>query len=761
MQFNLKNLRERKGLSQAELAIAMNEKWQAAHPDEPNRFNSDMIIRMEKDPDRISLEALMIIIQVFGVTLDQLLRPEISRLPAPQPTDNWGRITQIRKQVNQAIECIDKESLNDEQKKAITELEDKLHMLSRKAKIACIGRPDSGKSRTLNTLIGKDILPTNWTPTTSAFVLLKHMDDKPDFWGMDTVKVFRDVQKMDSSTWDPDCFADENYCEKWCLASGSYELIESFGSHDGDAEDEEAGAIIVFVNSAILKNCDFIDLPGFHPESSEDEDGADRDSKLSAQASAMADAFIYLSIANSFLYGDDLAMAQLVLKNMPMFGATENTAVDPLSNLFIVATHALAVDQGSEEKLDLIRAKAAQRLWSLVEEHPKFQSYTSHEVIENRMYTSEMDSWDLTKKFYTDLQHFTEQLPLIQEKKLLAVLNQFCHAKEDYFRDIAKEYRDILSQHTKMQQQLDELEQNEDARTELFRNRIYTLTDTINGMEKACRDKIVQIYHQAIDPKHIVDVIDKHGLKKNQKDLQHLITLLNAEIENKLTTELAAHSKRLEPAINDFLKQCQVTFTKVRAKTPHAESAPLIAFDVGRAFAGGLTGAAAFGALSVWAASFGNLGGYIIVTKAVGLLASLGIHVGGTAAAVSAVSAIGGPVVLGVTIAVIATLTSILALGGTWKKLIGNRLVKQYHEKGVLNSLIRASDQFWKDTMAAFRSGVEQIDKEWKAKMRDFKSKLAEQDPEVLEYEIRSAQMTSDFFSSLCEKLSTDTDEVE
>lgn len=757
MNFDLKDLRERKGLSQAELASAMNEKWKIIHPDESNRFNSDMIIRMEKDPARISLEALMIIVQVFGVTLDQLLRPEISRLPTPQPTDNWGRITRIRSKVNQAIESIDNEALNIEQKKAIAELQDKLRMLSRKAKIACIGRPDSGKSRTLNTLIGKDILPTNWTPTTSAFVLLKHMDDKPDFWGMDTVKVFRDVQQTEGSAWDPDCFADEDYCNKWCLASGSYELIESYGSHDGDAEEEEAGAIVVFVNSAILKNCDFIDLPGFHPESAEDEDDADRDSKLSAQASAMADAFIYLSIANSFLYGDDLAMAQLVLKNMPMLDMAEA----PLNNLFIVATHAFAVDHGDEEKLKLIRNKAAQRLWSLVEGHPNFENYATPEVIENRMYTSEMDSWDLTKAFYSDLQHFTEQLPLVQEEKLLEVLKQFCEAEEVYFRNIEREYQDILSQHTKMQQQLDALEQNEDARAELFRNRIYTVTDIINGMERECRDQTVRIYHQTIDPKHIVDVIDRHGLKKNQKDLQHLITLLNSEIENKLTAELANHSKKLEPAIDEFLTQCQVTFTKVRTQTPQADSTPLIAFDVGRAFAGGLTGVATFGALSAWAASLGNLGGYIIVTKAVSLLASLGIHIGGTAAAVSAVSAIGGPIVLGATIAVIATLTSILALGGTWKKLIGNRLVKQYQEKGVLDNLIRVSDQFWKDTTTAFRTGVEQIDREWKAKIRDFKRKIAEQDPEVLNQEIRSAHTISDFFSSLHDNLSSNADAVE
>lgn len=57
------------------------------------------------------------------------------------------------------------------------------------------------------------------------------------------------------------------------------------------------------------------------------------------------------------------------------------------------------------------------------------------------------------------------------------------------------------------------------------------------------------------------------------------------------------------------------------------------------------------GGLGLWAATVGNLGGYILVAKGVSLLSALGISVGGTAAAASFVAAIGGPITIGIALA--------------------------------------------------------------------------------------------------------------
>lgn len=771
MFFDLRNLRERKGFSQAEFAAALNEKWKETHPGDEKHFNVDMIIRMEKDPQKIALDVLGVIIQVFGVTFDQLLNPVIPRLKVPHVNNTWVRVEAIKHKLTIAIKDFVNESRDPNQISAVEQLKGLSAVAMRKAKIACVGRPDSGKSRTLNTLLGKDILPTNWTPTTSAFILLKHLNDRPEFVGNDTVFVFKDQDMEDVR---PDDLMEMPTFDSWCMAKGDYELIKQYGAHDDDGDEALVGAIIVYVDSNILENCDLIDLPGFNPqavlEKKQDPDEAEvddiydsRDSMLSARATRQADAFIYLSIANSFLYGDDLAMAQSIVKNLPMIEKKGENEVAPFGNLFFVASQALTIDHGDEDKLDEILDKAAKRVWRMVEEHPAIQSrheQTGYEYtldsLRKRFFTSEMERQHLTDKFYNDLTAFIEQLPLVQEKKLIEELDMFCKEQVARFCDNLAQSKLILDDHEAMARKLDELEKNEPTRSADFRQRVYRVTDIIHNMKSDSEKACSEIFDSVINSKHIVSIVDAHGLKKNRKDLQELVALLNAELENKLTAVLARKSNLLKADIDEFIKGCQVTFTKRETSSPDTGSIPFT-FNVGRAFAGGLSGLATFGALAAWAATCGNLGGYVLVAKAVSLLASLGIHLGGTAAVMSAVSAIGGPVVLGIAIAVIAALTSILALGGTWKKMVGSKLVKQYQNKNILKSLATASDKFWDETMVAFRAGAEQIESDWKAHMDDYRDKVKNFDNDSLKNEIHKAEETVNFFEALTVQIHTES----
>lgn len=766
MKFNLKDLRERKGFSQTEFAAALNGKWAETHPGDGQRFTTDMVVRMEKDPDKISLDVLSVIIRVFGVTFDQLLNPVISGLSAPKVKDNWGRVRRIREGIERYIAAHTPKYLVEtypDELKLLGELKERI---TRKTKIACIGRPDSGKSRTINTLLGRNILPTNWTPTTSAFVLIKHIEDKPAYFGADNVWVFRDG----GGGWNPDNIGDEKYCREWCLAAGDHELIGRFGAHGG-ANEEDVGAIVVYVDSDILHNCDLIDLPGFNPQAVvTDEESAkvsdiydSRDSMLSARASRMADGFIYLSIANSFLYGDDLAMAQSIVKALPMVEKTGENDLPPFGNLFFVASQALTVDHGDTAKLGEICDKAAERLWAMVSGHPAIterRAHTGHDysqsALRSRFFTSEMDSPALTETFHAELARFVEMLPVVQERRAIEELRLFCDSQAARFQDEQRRCRMIVEDHEAAVARLRELEQDEPRRAAEFRRSVYRVTDIISGMRRDCERACSAIFDGVIDPAHIVAVIDRHGLKKNKRDLQELVTLLNAELENALTAELTEKSDELKGEIDTFIAAAQVSFTGGDVDTPDVSGLPL-AFNVGRAFASGLSGAATFGALAAWAATCGNLGGYVLVAKAVSLLASLGIHLGGTSAVISAVSAIGGPVVLGIAIAVIATLTSILALGGTWKKLIGNRLVKQYRKKDVLGSLIDISENFWNDTMDAFRAGTEKIEQEWREQMDTLRDSIADFSDDALIAEAEGADAAAGFFRDIFRTLDAES----
>ena len=118
---------------------------------------------------------------------------------------------------------------------------------------------------------------------------------------------------------------------------------------------------------------------------------------------------------------------------------------------------------------------------------------------------------------------------------------------------------------------------------------------------------------------------------------------LSAKLSNLLNDSyvsiLKTHSKILSDKIEQYLNNFENT-TKISLL--HEETKVGLGFNVKASFAGGLAGLATYGALSIWAASLGNLGSYILVAKGVSVLAAMGISVGGTAAASAAIAAIGG-----------------------------------------------------------------------------------------------------------------------
>jgi hypothetical protein len=134
-----------------------------------------------------------------------------------------------------------------------------------------------------------------------------------------------------------------------------------------------------------------------------------------------------------------------------------------------------------------------------------------------------------------------------------------------------------------------------------------------------------------------------------------------------------------------------------------------IPFDARGAFLGGLASAGSLGALGAWAAAMGNLGGYILVAKAAGLLSALGFGVGSTAA-VSFVAAIGGPVTIAVGVAAALFIGVKVLLGDSWQRRLAKRIRTQLEEAQFLAKLRSGADRFWRDTEAAFDSGVNKLE---------------------------------------------------
>jgi hypothetical protein len=114
----------------------------------------------------------------------------------------------------------------------------------------------------------------------------------------------------------------------------------------------------------------------------------------------------------------------------------------------------------------------------------------------------------------------------------------------------------------------------------------------------------------------------------------------------------------------------------------------------------------------------------------------------------------GSPIALGIAIAPVA---AILAPGGTWKKLIGNKLVPQYKKQNVLDRLGETSASFWCQTRDAFRKGAEQVEDDWQKEIKLFREKVKHSDSEALlktlQAEINNTREAAQFFQAFSEKV--------
>ena len=321
MDFDLKSFREDKlKMTQAQLAELIG-------------VRQDTISRMEKDPASISIDIAMKIATQTGLTLDQLLNFHKEVIAPLAVQDKFEKAAYVKHTLAEYINRHLKALMADDEVRSnrVVEIQRLINKSIKKPRIAFIGRSDSGKSTMINALLGKDSMPTDWSPTTSIIVYIKHVDDRPAFIEND-LWIFRKGSD-DSIGWDDNRLNDEVYCRNMKIASGDIGMLATYGTRTGDKFDvNEIGSAVAFVDSPILKNVDLVDIPGF-------AGGRQSDHELAEQGRTLADVLIYLSQANGFMSEEDT----LFLKNgIQSVGCPEKRGRNiraPLSNIYVVATH--------------------------------------------------------------------------------------------------------------------------------------------------------------------------------------------------------------------------------------------------------------------------------------------------------------------------------------------------------------------------------------------------------------------------------------
>ena len=593
----------------------------------------------------------------------------------------------------------------------------------RKPKISFAGQSDAGKSTLINALLKAETMPAKWTPTTSVIVYIKHINDRPSFFGNDTVWIFG---KNQNEYWNDANLANQAYCERFAIAKGDFSLLEEYGTHQG-IHKKQAFSAVAFLDSPLLQDCDILDLPGI--AASKDDDSLH---KLGVQD---PDILIYLSRSNGFLQDSDRDYLSYCIKRLNPI-ERENNGIEKLGNLFIIASQSGAVNGGNQSELNEIFDRQCHALCrTLVSSSsqtllPQRTAQTklnyTEDDLRKRFFTYEKDIPRLCKNFLKTFSKLAEDFPKADFQFFIENIRKIAAESKTAIKNRIEEYNEMLSDSTKYYQLACELRDKEPAREAMQHQKNKEMLEFISSLETSSKQKITSMYNSELEEDHLIELIDANGYKNKKSDQREFSTLVGNRLFEKIQQIIKEDSDSYERKLKEYLKDYSHTIETDQTSDINVK------FDVNNSFALGLVGVGALGASAAWLATSTTAWTVSIL----GPLAGWGPML-----------AVGGFV--GIAIAgLIGAAASFIKLS-RWKKDLAQAIIKAYDSNDYLGQVKNDVHKYWNDTSESFIIASEKIESDWKAKLSEYESLGNVNTIQSLKEKLANAQRGLDFFIKL------------
>lgn len=712
---DLKKLREKAGLSQRDLADRIG-------------IDQSQVSRYEADPSLISGPLLFRWMDAVGLRV--MIGEETTSTAPPvdvgTPYDVlYGRLDLLEDYAG--ISGRSAAELGGTLPDA-AELKRLAVSLRRKPTIGLFGRFDAGKSRKANNLLGKEYLPTAFQPATKLVTLVRHIEDRPA-WIPEEVWIMR-------AGFDIDRANEQDYCTENRLVAGNLETLREYGTYGGRHEAENAGAALVFVDAPVLRACSMVDLPGFRSE----KDGADDDAKRAEGAFGLADVMIYVSNATGFLDGTDLSYLSYLIRALPVFEARDpNFPV--LGNLFVVATHAHpGIDDAA---LSSLQRRAAERLYLHIKDTSLKERGRAlgREIRQDELAARFFPFWAETEARRREVRKklsemLREHLPRVFRDEANRRVADFRTRANKVLGQQIRAYEGMLADMAAAKQQFDELSAAEPERKAKKNGKLARVQSSIAQAKASSAEEWSGVYSGVVNVEYLESIIKTRFSKledgKNEAK-KYGASYVMEILQGRLGEIIEKHSTPLSSEIEGFIG----SYSDETTARPHLD----VPFDARGAFMGGIAGAGVVGALALWATSLGNLGAYILAAKAVSVLSAVGLSVsGGTAGAMAAISAIGGPVTLAIGVFVLAGLAGWALFGESWESRLAKRLEKELAAQDTKGKLDQSLAKYWDDTMASFMKAADAVERAYQSHLEHLRALV--ENPQRSKAEIEKATHT-------------------
>ncbi|MBF1195621.1 MAG: dynamin family protein, partial [Fusobacterium periodonticum] len=613
-----------------------------------------------------------------------------------------------------------------------------IEAIARKPRIVFSGKSDSGKSTLINALLGKEKMPTNWTPTTSIIVYVKDILDRPAYME-EELWIFK---KGKDEEWDDTRLYDEKYCREWKIAGGNAEMLSQYGVRKGEEYNKDIGSAVLFIDSPILKNCDILDIPGITA-------GIDSDNIAASQAKLKADVLVYLSQASGFLQTEDANYLKEALEVLPPLEKIEGTGLSPMSNLFVVATHAHHINPRTDLKkicdsgCDRFTNTLPESFWKRYSNNSK--KLFSEKDLRKRFFTYTTDIEDLREDFEKELKNTIENLPKLLENEVFNLTKEYAKSESSEMKREIENYEKLINKREDCSKLLEEIKKNEPKRKFSLEENNRNVKNRIFDLDTETKRKFKEDFNQMLTEENIIKIIDKRGYKNKKADLEELGSYISSEIQDIYRKNLEKTTEKFKDTMDEYLVETQKSLELTNSSSGINID---LDFDFKSAFIGGLAGAATLGGLAFWASTLGNLGAYILVAKGVSVLSALGISIaGGTATATAFVASIGGPITLGIAAALLVGVAIWGIFSDSWKKKIAKKIIEEF--KKHVTKYDEAITQYWLDTENGFDIAKNKMEEEWEKYINNLEDELYNYDINKLKETLKNAKEVKDFFINI------------
>lgn len=673
------------------------------------------ISRWEKDSDSIPFQVIQRILEKTGASYEELTG---WKKPIPKPLDvknTWKKADLTKYTLNEYITNLLKQiDLPEEQKSAyIDDLCAGIKASLIKPKVAIVGRSDTGKSTLINALLGSDKMPTSWTPTTSIAVYIKHISERPAFIEEDAW-VFASHHDNENM-WDERKLYDEAYCRSWKIAAGGIEILQSFGTRQGENYDKEAGSAVIFIDAPILKTCNIVDLPGFGTEEKNDDE-------ITFSVAQKADVIIYLSQANGFMRIEDITYLKRNICELPVWENKSSNNLLPLSNLFIVASQAHVVNNGNRIQLSEILDVGCKNLLKTIprgywSEREKASGYIysedSYAELRARFFAYTTDIPDICKQFNEELTKLLEVLPIIINKKTKAFVRCYVASRKPNLTKEIQKYERIIEERDRYEILLKEIEKNESSRIRDNDIRKKEVRDEISHLRKESIDECTTYISSIINVDALITLMRERGIKNKREDVELFASSLQSMLQEKCESILKTKSEKLSEKTKKYI----VAFSDSIAK-PFSDNNINIDFDAGWTF--------------------------ISALSKIGIVGGFGTLLSGTISRV-----LFGPIGIAFSLLIVAGLGIVKLFGGGWEKNVAKNIILKFEEKEIAVEYMSGISKYWKQTEIVFDQASAQLDENWNAYVKNLKETVNSYDINEIQNKIIVLKCISDFFDNI------------